>query len=49
MEETEKEKVMMICWENSDGSLLEEPNKKTDKQTGRADDTGNRKLNKNLD
>ena len=38
MEETEEDKVPMMCWENSEGSLVEEPNKKTDNQEGRADD-----------
>ena len=37
-EETKKDKVVMMCWENSEGSLVEEPNKKTDDQEGRADD-----------
>ena len=37
-EETEKYEVAMMCWENSEGSLVEEPNKKTDDQEGRADD-----------
>ena len=29
---------MMMCWENSEGSLVEEPNKETYNQDGRADD-----------
>ena len=37
-EETKKDKVAMMCWENSEVSLVEEPNKKTDNQEGRADD-----------
>ena len=37
-EETKKNKVAMMCWENSEGSLVEEPNKKTDNQEERADD-----------
>ena len=28
VEETEKDKVAMMCWDNSEGSLVEEPNKK---------------------
>ena len=37
VEETEKDKVVMMKWENSEGSLVEEPNKETDDQEGRAD------------
>ena len=37
MEETEEDEVAMMCWENSEGSLVEEPNKETDDQEGRAD------------
>ena len=29
---------MTMCWENSEGSLVEEPNKETGVQDGRADD-----------
>ena len=36
-EETEEIKAAMMCWENSEGSLVEEPNKETDNQEGRAD------------
>ena len=27
----------MVCWENSEGSLVEEPDKETDDQEGRND------------
>ena len=37
-EETEKYKIAMMCWENSECSLVEEPNKQTDDQEGRAVD-----------
>ena len=37
VEETEEDKVVMMCWENSEGSLVEEPNKETDNQEGRDD------------
>ena len=37
VQETEEDKVVMMCWENSEGSLVEEPNKETDIQDGRAD------------
>ena len=37
-QETEQDKVAMICWEHSEGSLAEEPNKETDNQDGRTDD-----------
>ena len=37
MQETEEDEVEMMCWENSEGSLAEEPNKETDDQDGRAD------------
>ena len=30
VEETEKDKVAMMCWENSEGSLVEKANKETD-------------------
>ena len=36
--ETEKDEVAMMFWENSEGSLVEDPNKKTDDQGGRAED-----------
>ena len=38
VQETEEDKVVMMCWENMDGSLAEEPNEETDSQNGRADD-----------
>ena len=37
MEETEEIKAAMMCWENSEGSLVKEHNKVTDNQEGRAD------------
>ena len=37
MQETEEDEVLMMCWENSESSLVEEPNKETDIQDGRAD------------
>ena len=37
VEETEEDKVAMMCWENLEGSFVEEPNKKTDDQEGRAE------------
>ena len=37
MEETEEIKAVMMCWENSEGSLVEEPGKETDNQEGIAD------------
>ena len=36
-EETEEIKTAMMCWENSEGSLVEDHNKETDNQEGRAD------------
>ena len=36
-EETEEIEAVMMCWETSEGSLVEEPNKETDNQEGRAD------------
>ena len=35
---TEQDEVMMMCWENSEGSLVEEPNNETHNHDGRADD-----------
>ena len=37
-QETEEDKVVMMYRENSEGSLVEEPNKETGDQEGRADD-----------
>ena len=37
VEETKEIKAVMMCWENSEGSLVEEPDKETDDQGGRAD------------
>ena len=37
MEETEKIEAVMMCWKNLEGSLVEEPDKETDDQEGRAD------------
>ena len=37
-EETEKDKVAKMIWENSKGCVVKEPNKKTGDQEGRADD-----------
>ena len=38
VEETEEIEATMMCWENLEGSLVEEPDKETDNQEGRADD-----------
>ena len=38
VEETEEKEATMMCWENSEGSLVEEPNKETDNYEGRTDD-----------
>ena len=35
-EETEEIKAAMMCWENLEGSLVEESDKETDNQEGRA-------------
>ena len=37
-QETEEDKVAMMCWENLEGPLAEEPNKETDDQDGRPDE-----------
>ena len=37
VQETEEDEVAMICWENMDGSLAEEPNEETGSQNERAD------------
>ena len=36
VQKTEEDKVAMMCWENMDGSLAEEPNEETGSQNGRA-------------
>ena len=38
VQETEEDEVAMMCWENSEGSLAEEPYEETGNQDGRADD-----------
>ena len=37
-QETEEIEVAMMCWENMESSLAEEPNEETGSQNGRADD-----------
>ena len=37
-EGSEEIKAAMMCWENLEGSLVEEPDKETDDQEGIADD-----------
>ena len=37
LQETEEDKVMMMCWENMDGFLAEEPNEETGNLDERAD------------
>ena len=37
-QETEEDEAVMMCWENLEGFLAEEPNKETGNQDGRADD-----------
>ena len=37
-QETVEDEVVMMCWENSEGSLVDEPSKETDIQDRRADD-----------
>ena len=37
-EETEETEAVMMCWENPEGSTVEEPGKETDDQEGRADE-----------
>ena len=37
-QETEENEVAMMCWENFEGVLPEEPNEETGSQDGRADD-----------
>ena len=38
VQETEEDKVVMMCWANSDKVLAEEPNEETGNQDGRAND-----------
>ena len=37
-QETEENEVAMMCWENMDGFLAEEPTEETGSQNGRAND-----------
>ena len=49
VDETERIKAVMMCWENSDGSLVKEPDKKTDNQERRAnEEMQNQKMRKNM-
>ena len=38
VQETEEDKVVMMCWENLEGFLAKEPNKEIGNQNGGADD-----------
>ena len=38
VEDTEEIEAVMMCWEKLEGSLVEEPDKETDDQEGRADE-----------
>ena len=49
LQETEEDEVAMMCWENMDGSLAEEPNEETGGQNERADDKMEKpKMKKNM-
>ena len=49
MEETEETEAAMMCWENLEGSLVEEPDNETDDQEGRADnEMKNKKMKKHM-
>ena len=48
-EETEEIEAVMMYWENSEGSLVEESNKETNDQEGRADmRCKNNKMKRNM-
>ena len=49
MDETEEIKAAMMCWENSEDSLVKEPYKETSNQEGRADEEMQKqKVKKNM-